>query len=413
MKVKNFVRQITVLAAVVVAVAEVVSPLEAQGAASNLDVIIRKDQLAVDTSAINAEGNYHQPKTILVTPVFLAEEVKLDSKQWYRGLFYYFSSDRHNYKDIPAHLVLDQNGKLYEGIKGGVERELLVKGQDNSPILIYYLAERGETDFSLSARATLQRQLLKLANENEIKPENIEVAGLKLVIDDNAKQASLTKEAIFGNWLISFKAIREQVAKAYTPTKKHYQVEVVEFKNPANPVKIGSEVVLSVKLKNTGEYTIFSDSDSDLILTKLDGKDSQFFLNNHWVSKTQLTLLPSGTVFLPGAEKSFEFKTKAPFLVGEHAEDFVIKTAGSNSIDNAKLNLKFTIDKGDLKVLEVLSTETGTLNIRRDPFANAPIVAKASPGQRYVWLESNPGGWYKLQLDEGTGWVLGRYVKVL
>lgn len=388
------------------------TPVSSQ-ANNTLDIIIKKEQLEIDLSKLETDGNYRQPKTILVTPLFLAEGVKIDAREWYRGLFYYFSSDRHGYKDIPAHYVLDQNGKLYEGMEGGVEREIIIEGSDNSPILIYYLAERGETDFTLAAKATLERQLLKLANENSIRPEKIELANIKLAIDEEAKEATLTKETIFGNWVVEFKALRNKIAAKYQPTKKSYQIELVEYKNPAAKVKVGSEVVLKLKLKNTGENTIFADSDSELLLTKADGQDSQMFLNNHWVSKTQMPVLTSGTVLLPDKEKEFDLKIKVPFFVGKYSEEFVLKTAGNNGINSVKIKVELNIDKGDLKILEILNTETGTLNVRRDPLANAPVVDKASPGQRYIWTEQSETGWYKIKTDTDTGWVLGRYVKVL
>jgi hypothetical protein len=381
--------------------------------AQNLDTLVRKSELEIDTSVVEDSGDYAQPASILITPIFLNNEEEIDGRDWYKGLFYYFSSERYLFKDIPAHYVVDNKGKIYEGVIGGVEKQVIVKEAPSSPILIFYLANRGENDFSLSAKDTLTDLLLQLINENAIKPEKIEISGLKLHIDDEEKEASLTKEEIFGTWNITKKTIIETLTAKYSPVKKTYKLEIVEFNNPENTVQVGAEVVIKIKLKNIGINTMFAESDSELLLTKKDGNDSRLFLNEHWVSKTQTPIFSTGDVLLAGNEKSFDIKVSVPFEPGEYSEQFEIKTAGGSLVANSDVTITLNIDRGDLKLLEILDTETGTLNIRDNPGASSSVVDKASPGQRYIWTERSDSGWYKIQITDGYGWVYGRYTREL
>src|SRR5512145_2709204 len=107
-----------------VVVVTVSQPGSSMVAAQSLQTVIKKSELNLDTSFLEDGDNYSQPKSILVTPIFMGTDVDIDYREWYRGLYYYLSSDRYNFKDIPAHYIIDKDGNLYEGVKGGVERQL-------------------------------------------------------------------------------------------------------------------------------------------------------------------------------------------------------------------------------------------------------------------------------------------------
>jgi len=63
--------------------------------------------------------------------------------------------------------------------------------------------------------------------------------------------------------------------------------------------------------------------------------------------------------------------------------------------------------------LEIGKTETGYLNVRDSGSAKGKIIAKAKPGEQYIF-QQEVGGWYEIVLPDGMiGWVKGEYVNLL
>lgn len=63
--------------------------------------------------------------------------------------------------------------------------------------------------------------------------------------------------------------------------------------------------------------------------------------------------------------------------------------------------------------LEILSTETGYLNVRSEASSKSQIVTKANPGETYEYTLKQ-GDWYQIKLKDGSlGWVSGKYIKLL
>jgi hypothetical protein len=387
------------------------NPVAAQ---TNLLSITKKSDLNLDTSVIVDTDNYGKPASVLVAPIFLDTETEVDPREWYRGLFYYLSSDRYNFKDIPFHYVLDKNGTVYEGIKGGVERSALVEGGPEDPIVVAYLANRGDTDFSSTAILQLENLLLNIANENSLRPEaaNYKVTGLKLQIDETKKIVNLSAEEIFGSWKLSYDRIIGKLAGSYRPTPKQYAIDLVSVENPNAKVKVNAQVVIKIKVKNTGAYSLYSGDDSELILSTKSGKDSQFFLNNIWLTKSQVSVMANGSSLRPGQEATFEVKVLAPFGSGKFSDMFYLRTAGGQNFKDKEVTVSFEVDRGNLKILEITQTETGTLNVRDNPSSGARVIGRASPGQRYEWTQQQ-NGWYAIKYEGATGWILGKYAKVL
>jgi hypothetical protein len=252
--------------------------------------------------------------------------------------------------------------------------------------------------------------LIQIANENAIPADKIDVAALVLRIDREQQQATLTQEEIFGSWVLSQGDFRETVDANYNPIEKQYQIELVNYDNPSNTVQVGAELVLDFTIRNTGRYTIFAESDSELLLTRENGDSSNFFLNGQWVSTTQTSLMSSGDVLLPGEEGTFEARINVPLLPGNYSEEFSIQTAAGQRLTRENIEISLNISRGDLRLLEILDTETGTLNVRSNPGVGGDLVGRVSPGERYQWIEES-NGWYKINLDDGDGWVSGRYAR--
>ena len=62
--------------------------------------------------------------------------------------------------------------------------------------------------------------------------------------------------------------------------------------------------------------------------------------------------------------------------------------------------------------VEILSTPTGTLNVRSGPGTSFSTVTKVNPGEKYELLEES-SGWYKIKVSGQSGWVSTQYAKKL
>jgi uncharacterized protein YgiM (DUF1202 family) len=61
--------------------------------------------------------------------------------------------------------------------------------------------------------------------------------------------------------------------------------------------------------------------------------------------------------------------------------------------------------------LEIVSTDTGFLNIRSEPSLESKIIGHALPKESYEYEEENDNC-YKIKMAEDKyGWVFGKYVK--
>jgi uncharacterized protein YgiM (DUF1202 family) len=76
--------------------------------------------------------------------------------------------------------------------------------------------------------------------------------------------------------------------------------------------------------------------------------------------------------------------------------------------------VKFTVVKGDNKLVEIYSPQYGFVNVRECPRYNCEIVDSVDEGTVFVELERNDDAWVKVQYDEDTeGWVYVKYIKSL
>lgn len=72
-----------------------------------------------------------------------------------------------------------------------------------------------------------------------------------------------------------------------------------------------------------------------------------------------------------------------------------------------------TITEAPSKLLEVLPSELGYVNVRDNPSRQGKIVAKVLPGEIHTYREEKDG-WYEIVFQDGrSGWVSGKYAKVI
>ena len=66
--------------------------------------------------------------------------------------------------------------------------------------------------------------------------------------------------------------------------------------------------------------------------------------------------------------------------------------------------------EGDIEkpYVEILDTPTGWLRVRSEPSTSASESGKVNPGEKYPLLDEE-SGWYRIEFDDGEGWISGRY----
>lgn len=382
-------------------------------AQSNQLTVVKKADLKLELPPDIPDAEFQRPDKILLGVISPSSKNRISSEEWYKGLYYYFSSERFNFKDLPIHYVVDGQGSIYEGVQGGVERAVLVENQPGKHIVVWYLAEQQATDFNSDAQASLQSLLSKLANENNIKAENVSLQGMKLQIDSEQKTANLLTEQLFGSWSITFNKIQDYLRTNYRPVTRQYSVSIEDFKSPAETVKAGSVVTVDFKIKNNSDYSIFSSDDSEILFTTENGKSSELFLNDSWVTKSQAPVIPEGIVIRPGGEASVALRVSVPLVSGKIGETFVVQNGFGQTVSATKFRVELNVDRSGIQILQITNTETGSLNVRQNPSSNATVVGKVSPGEKMIWTEQNNSGWYKVRFDGREGWILGKYAKVI
>lgn len=65
------------------------------------------------------------------------------------------------------------------------------------------------------------------------------------------------------------------------------------------------------------------------------------------------------------------------------------------------------------KMVTITKTPTGTLNVRKDPNGNSPVIAQIKTGERYLRVnKTKVKRWYQIKLTDGRlGWISTQYAK--
>lgn len=177
-----------------------------------------------------------------------------------------------------------------------------------------------------------------------------------------------------------------QLGEIYLETGKQRELNL-EFVNVGNRIWRSGEVFLESVTENN--------------------RISEFYSPDNWISPTRVsTFTKEGKEFvLPGETATFKLVLLAPFYPGEFVERF--------SLLDEVVGLKVKVEGERGRVVEVLNTPTGFLNVREGPGIGFALKGTVYPGERYLVLE-DAKGWLKLRLRDGSeGWVIERYVKDL
>ena len=67
-----------------------------------------------------------------------------------------------------------------------------------------------------------------------------------------------------------------------------------------------------------------------------------------------------------------------------------------------------------VQIVEILSTPTNFLNVRKAPGTSSEKIGEVKPGEAYILVSKNAAGdWYEIKLANGsTGWVTSQYATI-
>ena len=185
------------------------------------------------------------------------------------------------------------------------------------------------------------------------------------------------------------------------------------------------EVLMITKMKNspkgeTGQIAIETDPTGAIV-----------FLDNDEKGVTPLILDEAApgdhelAVYLPGFfRQSQKINVEVGHIVNASFKLGLDKTHKTledgleekkkNASTSAAVNDETATDtsRSGKKILKILDTPTGFLNVREDPSTSGKKITEVNPNEEYEYTDES-GGWYLIKLKDGVeGWVFGEYVEV-
>ena len=369
-----------------------------------------KDAFGLPKAVEEQKENLSLPDSVIIVPLKMNIDEFVSTKDWYEGLYYY-QTFRLNQGDFLFHYIVTKEGEVLQGNAKGEEQRFAVKGTDKKPVLIAYLSEKEEDDFSLEGRNALNELIIDIANRNRIKLETVEVKNIEYQVTEQQQIVAAT-DIVAGRWDRSLKDMIKEVSALYDPSKFKFDLHVTAVKTTDQKVKIGQEVVADITIKNNSSISLYQGSDFEPIMTKVEDGFSKFFVNKVWLGPKQTSIMSEGSSIKPGETKTFKVKLGVPLYFDKQTENFELVNKLGEKYADTKFELTLDIEKTEVDVIEIASTPVGYLNVREDANASSKVVTKVSPGQRFLVIERKDSGWVQIDAGEnGKGWISTQYAK--
>ena len=367
--------------------------------------IIKPEDLHFDTSiAVKDQEIYALPEKILLTKIDSPnEEITTSGQIWVDMLYYYYIS-RLEFADIPYNYMVHRDGSVFRGRDGwdGVIPEL---ADPEGVVLIGYMS-RGD-DFTPSAENSMTELIQDLSDKYGITEDEIEIVELTAVKKDTKELTKLSyneKRSDFSENVIDLvenMTLSEKDNLTYGATVSAPKYE--------KTVELGEVFDVEIEVENTGETPMFTVNDFLYLSTKSE-EESEFAVNQAWDSFDTPGHIEGVTLF-PNDTHKFTFKMKAPLFPGDFKESFVFKRLNQKPISSTAFDVEFQVGAGDLDLIKILETPTGSLNVRDIPSAGGNVVGQVDVDKIYIYVEKQDG-WYKIEFgDDDTGWVFGQYAQ--
>lgn len=355
-----------------------------------------------DTTLTEGIGTiYVNPSKIYITQVTTSSSSLLrDPAKWVQSLYYY-SITRLHFSDLPYTYLLDENGIIYQGNKGGVGANPQLKEVEGA-ITIGYLSNNSV----LTNRA--KESLVKMVEELSYSWGITSLKTVKMYI--NQEEGSLSTISIMettGEFSSSVKSALQDW-KGYEQENQSYVLKIEEIEYEKE-IEIGERLPVKVKVRNLNDFIWFTDKDPIYISVK--GKEeSSYAINQEWLSFSKPTSVSDINV-LPGESVEFEFALEARISLGEAAEEFEILKFENHPFKGSEFEVKFEITRGEKRLVQVASPKYDFVNIRECRWYSCEVVDSADNGAVFV-LEEEEAGWSKVMYGLGLyGWVNSAYLK--
>lgn len=337
-----------------------------------------------------------------------------DSKEWLNG-WYYYSITKMGFADIPFNYLVTWDGASYQGKSGGNDVLPIVNWVDSDDIgpsiLVVYFDNNRE--FTNAGRGALVDTLSDVLTLYGLSQKD--VIAVDVTLSEKSDQVSLSslvlKKSADREWNNIVGSVSGELNIGRR--ERDYSGEVGSIVNPTS-VDAGKNFVVTAEVKNSGEFPWYNSGESAVYVATSSprNKKSKFFVSDKWASFSRVTTSEEKTV-LPGQVATFKFEMKTPLIPGEYSEKFELISLSEGWISGTGFTVKFSVSKGNLDLVEVLDTETGSLNVRSCPSTKCKELGKVVPGDILVKLGTS-NNWYKIQWEEDEeGWVYGKYIKPL
>ncbi len=350
---------------------------------------------------------YAQPSKILISRIETdAKTLSGSPVEWFQTLYYY-TITRLGYADIPFTFIVDREGNVYDGRDGGVGviPESLEASGD---IMIGYLSN--SVDIPLSTEVALKELITTLSYKYGIGKDKLEVVTIKSV---KGGQENLTTKNVYEKESSEFSKNLLRISNLLTFYKTEHLEYKAEVRNVAYPTKVksGEKFKVTFEVVNGNDFAWFTDRNY-IYITAADGKDSLFAINKVWDSFSKPYAIADKTV-QPGEVVKVEFEMQALLLPGKASQKFNITKIPVGKFADSTFEIAFEIEKGSAKLVQVVGTPGGVLNVRECPSGNCESISTVVEGQVLVMLDTSVG-WYEIRYEEGkSGWVYGPYIKQL
>jgi len=377
--------------------------------ASDESFVIDRQDWKADDNIINSQEDYNFPSKIVIILIDKSD-IHSDSVYDIRELYYYFAT-RSGFGDIPFHYLVASDGKVYKGNMYGDESKINLASTEEA-IMIAYIRD-GSENITLSSIASIKSLILDVADTYAISPQSIEVKDLDYEFGEKLILQNLTLNDPSERWISDISAIKESILEEYSPREIRYDLELLGVEIPSKPLDPSSTTEIKVKVKNNGDFNIYSSAGSNIYVARNDPFDekSMFHITDEWSSLSRVALLDDTERLISGEEGEFNFNVYVPLYPPERTEQFILVDPKGNVIEGTDFEVSLKINETDATIIEITETSVGYLNVRETP-GLGEVVTKVTPGDRFLVLEYNEG-YYKIEANGKEGWVVNTYVKVI
>jgi uncharacterized protein YgiM (DUF1202 family) len=371
------------------------------------ETVIKRDEWHADDNINTFSEDYNFPEKLTVVELN-KKNFENDNSSDIKELYYYFAT-RSGFGDLPFHYIVLEDGYVFQGNKLKDEAKIALGGSEDSIFVAYVHGDAKQ--FSLSSVDPLKNVILEIINKYAIAPDNASIKSISFEFGERAKLENVELTDSSESWQIDMTILKEALKAEYNPGDITYKVELVESTVPSEELDPTTTVEAKIKVKNTGDYNIYSNLSGNIYVTRNNPFDerSSFYISSKWDSLSRVALLKEKERLASGEEKEFSFDIYVPLYPPERTEDFVLVDPKGNAISGTEFQVTLKIKSTDQKIIEITETPTGYLNVRETAGLGA-VVTKVSPGDRFL-VEDYQDGYYKIDVNGKEGWIVKTYAK--